>query len=103
MSAGAMKTILVAALLTAGVIFLMKGIGVDIPVVKYAKLEAYGVPAGIALIAAGVLLAVFWKVTHTEVTTTTTTATTTTDEGTSTTTTTSEKTEITTTMKPPGY
>lgn len=102
MSAGVLKTILVAALLAAGVVFLATGLGVEIPVIKYEKLEAYGVPAGIALIVAGVLLAVFWKVSHTEITTTTTTGTKTTGDGESSTTTTiSEKVEITTTMTPP--
>ncbi len=104
MSAGVLKTILVAALLAAGVVFLATGLGVEIPVLKYEKLEAYGVPAGIALIVAGVLLAVFWKVSHTEINTTTRTETTTTGDGeSSTTTTTSEKKEVTTTMTTPRF
>lgn len=102
MSAGALKTILVAALLAAGVVFLANGLGVEIPVLKYEKLEAYGVPAGISLLVAGVLLAVFWKVSRTETRTTTTTETKTTSDGeSSTTTTTSEKVETITTMAPP--
>lgn len=104
MSAGVLKTILVAALFAASVVFLATGLGVDIPLVKYEKLEAYGVPAGIALLVAGVLLAVFWNVSHTEISTTTTTETKTTSDGeSSTTTTTSEKKEVTTTMAPPKF
>ena len=102
MSAGVLKTILVAALLAAGVVFLATGMGVEIPVLKYEKIEAYGVPAGIGLLAAGVLLAVFWIVSSTETRTTTMTETRTTSDGeSSTTTTTSEKVETTTTMAPP--
>lgn len=102
MSAGVLKTILVAALLSAGVVFLATGMGVEIPVLKYEKIEAYGVPAGIGLLAAGVLLAVFWIVSSTQTRTTTKTETKTTSDGeSSTTTTTSEKVETITTMAPP--
>lgn len=67
-----LKWILVLGLLAAGVVFLLTGVGVEIPVVKYKGVEAYGLPAGVILLAAGVALARFWPLQSTETTETTT-------------------------------
>ena len=61
-----LKVVLVFMSLAGGAIFLAIGIGVEIPLVKYKEFEAYGIPAGIALLIAGVALARFWKVSKTE-------------------------------------
>lgn len=62
-----MKWILVLALLVTGAIFLVGGLGVEIPIVKYKGLEAQGVPAGIGFLVVGVALAAFWKVKTTRI------------------------------------
>lgn len=59
-----LKWIMVFLLMLAGATFLALGLGVQIPRVKYHALEAYGVPAGVALLAAGVALAALWKITR---------------------------------------
>lgn len=66
MSIAFLKVALVFALLVGGAAFLAIGIGVEVPLVKYKEFEAYGIPAGIALLAAAVALAYFWKVSRTE-------------------------------------
>ena len=60
--AALLKWVLVLTSLFAGALFLALGIGVTIPFVKYEGLEAHGVPVGIAVLAVGVVLAVFWKI-----------------------------------------
>ncbi len=64
-----LKWLLVLGLLVAGAFFLATGLGVQIPLVEYKGLTAHGVPAGIALLVAGVALAVLWKITSTTTTT----------------------------------
>lgn len=67
------KWILVVALLAAGVILLIDGLGATIPFLKYKDLEAYAIPAGAVLLAAGIALATLWKIRVTGSTTTETT------------------------------
>ena len=57
-----LKWVLVLALLVGGAFFLATGLGVVIPLITYKGLQAHGVPVGILLVAAGVALAAFWKV-----------------------------------------
>lgn len=57
-----LKWILVFALLAGGAFFLAKGLGVPVPLVKYKGLETNNLPAGAALLATGVLVAIFWKI-----------------------------------------
>ena len=59
--AGILKAILVLFLLGSGILFLANGLGADIPFVRYEAIEAREMPAGIALVVAGLLLAIFWK------------------------------------------
>jgi len=59
-----LKWIMVFGLLAGGGLFLLKGTSVEIPLVKYKGIEAYGVPAGIAMLAAGIALAYFWRITR---------------------------------------
>jgi hypothetical protein len=56
------KAIFVFGLLAGGIFFLLTGLGVQIPFVAYKGLEAHNVPAGAILLAAGIALAAFWKV-----------------------------------------
>jgi hypothetical protein len=99
MSIAFLKVFLVFALLVGGAIFLAIGIGVDIPLVKYKEFEAYGIPAGLVLLVAGVALARFWKVSKTETVEETHTETISDDN--STTTQTTKKTTTTTTLARP--
>jgi len=93
-----LKFVLVAASLACGAFFLATGLGVDIPLIKYQGLEAYGVPVGIVLLVVGVALARFWRVSTTE--TFEEIITTTSSDGGSTTS--QKKSKITTTFTPPG-
>lgn len=104
MAPGVLKVIVVVALLGSGGVFLANGLGAGIPFLKYENLEVWGIPAWAILIAAGILLAVFWKVSSKQVVTTSETEVETFSDGVSSTTitTTTDKTvEITTTMTPP--
>jgi hypothetical protein len=56
-----LKYIFVLCLFAAGILFLLKCFGVATPLVTYKGAETHGVPAGIALLIMGVLLARFWK------------------------------------------
>lgn len=60
-----LKFILVLGLLAVGALFLLKGLGFDVPTLKFEGLEARDTPAGIALLIIGVALARFWKIRHT--------------------------------------
>jgi len=71
----ALKWVLLLLIFVAGVGLLLSGLGAEVPLLKYAGAEAYGVPGGIAVMLAGVLLAVFWRVSATTTVTTTTTTT----------------------------
>jgi len=57
-----LKWVLVLASLFCGALFLSRGLGVEIPLVKYKGVEAHDVPAGVAFLVAGVALARFWKI-----------------------------------------
>ena len=57
-----LKWLLVLGLLAAGAFFLLTGLGIEIPVVKYQGWEGQRVPAGAVLLAAGIPLAYFWKI-----------------------------------------
>jgi hypothetical protein len=57
-----LKFVLVLGLLAVGTLFLLKGFGVEIPVLKYKTLEAHDIPAGIAIMVVGVALACGWKI-----------------------------------------
>jgi hypothetical protein len=63
-----LKFLLVLASLVSGAFFLAIGLGIAIPVINYKGFVAYNLPAGAVLLAIGILLAVFWKVTTTETT-----------------------------------
>jgi hypothetical protein len=56
-----LKWLLVLAVLAAGVVIVISGLGV-IPIIKYRGLEAYGVPIGLGVCVIGVALAAFWKI-----------------------------------------
>lgn len=61
-----MKWVLVLGLLCGGALFLAHGIGIATPLDKYDVSGTHGVPVGIAIFAAGIALAAFWKIeTHT--------------------------------------
>ena len=62
------KAILVAGLLAGGAFFLLNGLGVDIPFIKYKGAEGRDLPAGVVLFLFGALLAIFWKVSETSTT-----------------------------------
>lgn len=68
-----LKWILVLGLLAAGCFFLMEGLGVQVPLIKYEGWEGRDIPAGVILLAAGILLTCYWKVSVTEQTVKTTT------------------------------
>lgn len=59
---GIVKGFLIIVLLACGTVSLLVGFGAEIPYVKYKEIEAYGVPAGVLLLAAGIALARFWKI-----------------------------------------
>jgi len=56
------KWVLVLGLLATGTFFLLHGFGVDIPSIEYKGLKAQNVPAGLAILAAGIALAALWKI-----------------------------------------
>ena len=69
------KCLLVFLLSAVGVVALLNGSGVDVPVVKVVKykgLEAYGIPAGVVILAAAVAVGYFWRIERTVETSTTT-------------------------------
>jgi hypothetical protein len=59
------KWLLVLGLLGIGALFLLTGLGIEAPVIKYQGFEGQRVPAGVVLIAAGIALAVLWRVSST--------------------------------------
>ena len=69
-----LKFVLGLGLCAAGVYFLLKGLGVATPFVKYKGAEGHDIPAGIALLVAGIAVARLWsiRVLQTVVTQTTT-------------------------------
>jgi len=69
-----LKFVLVLGLCAAGVYFLLKGLGVATPFIKYKGAEAHDIPAGVALLVAAIAVARLWtiRVSQTVVTQTTT-------------------------------
>jgi len=55
------KWVLVLGLLSGGTLFLAHGIGIETPLAAYKGSQGSGIPVGLALFAAGVALAAFWK------------------------------------------
>jgi hypothetical protein len=56
-----LKGMVIALLLLLGVLFAYQGFGFDFRMLNFPFLDAYGIPVGIALIVAGVLVARFWR------------------------------------------
>jgi hypothetical protein len=57
-----LKVVVVVGLLYLGVAFLLRGLGVDLPVLKYKGLEAHNIPAGVILLVGAIALAKWWPV-----------------------------------------
>jgi hypothetical protein len=57
-----LKFFLVLGLLVTGTLFLVKGLGINIPVLKFERLEAHNIPMGVALLVIGIALACLWKI-----------------------------------------
>jgi len=70
-----LKWILVLIVISVGVIFLLNGLGVNIPFIKFKEFESLQLPAGAFLLICGVVMAIFWKVKISEIKTTETTET----------------------------
>jgi hypothetical protein len=64
------KWLTILAVMAVGVFFLIHGLGVDIPQIKYKGLEAHNIPVGIVIFAGGIVLTAVWKVTTTTTLTT---------------------------------
>ncbi|HWF93609.1 MAG TPA: hypothetical protein VG291_01475 [Xanthobacteraceae bacterium] len=56
-----LKGIVIALLLLLGALFAYQEFGFDFRVLNFPFLGAYGIPVGIALIVAGMLVARFWR------------------------------------------
>jgi hypothetical protein len=56
----ALRQLLIALSMLAGSMFLYAGSGFNIPVVEYGDVTSYGVPVGLALLLASVLMARYW-------------------------------------------
>ena len=57
-----LKWLLVLGLLATGAYFLLTGLGIEVPVVKYQGFEGQRVPAGVVLLIAGIALASLWRI-----------------------------------------
>jgi hypothetical protein len=57
-----LKRVLTALLLLLGVLFVYEGLGFDFRILNFESLDPYGIPVGIALIVAAVLVARFWTI-----------------------------------------
>jgi hypothetical protein len=68
-----LKFIVVAGLFVAGAYFIAQGFGAPLPFVNSKWVQTSSVPAGALLLAAGVAVAYFWKVTQSKKTTVTVT------------------------------
>jgi hypothetical protein len=60
-----LKWLLVFGLLAAGTVFLLTGLGMEVPAIKFQGFEGQRVPTGVVLLIAGIALAAFWRVTIT--------------------------------------
>ena len=56
-----LKRVVIALLLFLGVLFIYEGFGFEFRILDFAFTNAYGIPVGIALIVAAVLVARFWR------------------------------------------
>jgi hypothetical protein len=56
-----LKRVVTALLLLLGVLFVYQGFGFDFRILNFQFLDSYGIPVGIALIVAAVLVARFWR------------------------------------------
>jgi|SRR5262249_41829158 len=65
------KRVVLVLLFVSGIVLLVLGYGAGIPLVKYKDWEVRSVPAGVVLLAAGILIAWLWKVKYTKETTVT--------------------------------
>jgi len=83
------KRVVLVLLFVSGIVLLVLGYGAGIPLVKYKDWEVRSVPAGVVLLAAGILIAWLWKVKYTKETTVITSP-----DGGSTTTTREDRTEV---------
>src|SRR5215468_5826775 len=83
------KRVVLVLLFVSGIVLLVLGYGAGIPLVKYKEWEVQSVPAGVVLLADGILIAWLWKVKYTKETTVTTSP-----DGGSTTTTREDRTEV---------
>jgi hypothetical protein len=59
------KWLLVLGLLATGTVFLLTGLGMEVPAFKYQGFEGQRVPAGVVLLIAAITLAALWRVTST--------------------------------------
>ena len=66
-----LKFIIVLGLFAAGGYFIAKGLGAPLPFIDSQWVKTASVPAGAILLAAGVAVAYFWKVTESHTITTT--------------------------------
>lgn len=57
-----LKFILLLFLCVTGIVCVIGGFGVPLPLVKYKEISAYGLPAGFGFLLIAVLFARFWKV-----------------------------------------
>lgn len=57
-----LKSFLVFSMVVAGILLLLAGLSIEIPLVKLNGLEAHGVPVGLAVICAAIALAHFWRI-----------------------------------------
>ena len=56
-----LKLVVIALLLLLGVLFTYEGFGFEFRILDFGFTNAYGIPIGIVLIVAAVLLAGFWR------------------------------------------
>jgi hypothetical protein len=57
-----LKFVVIILLLATGGLFLVKGLGVDLPLLRYQKIEAQNVPAGIVILLVAIGIARFWRI-----------------------------------------
>ena len=55
-----LKLIVVAVLLMLGVLFAYQGLGYDFRILNFESLDTYGIPIGIALVVAAMLVTRYW-------------------------------------------
>lgn len=57
-----LKRVVIAVLLLLGVLFAYQGFGFDFRILNFESLDKFGIPVGIALIVAAVLVARYWRI-----------------------------------------